>query len=444
MTEEIEEYDVLVVGAGIAGIEASLTLADAGYKVLLVEKQGSVGGHMALLSKVFPTLDCASCITTPKMASVLYHPNITLLTYSEVKGIERKGEADFRAEILEKSRYVHLDKCTGCSECEMACPVIVEDEFQFGLRGRKAAYIPFDIAVPKKSIIDIDNCIFCGACERACPTDAIDFTMLPKTRHIKVKSVILATGFKLFDPLQKPEFGYGKSSNVITSMEMDRLLAPTRPYNSLLRPSDGKEPAKIAYVFCVGSRDKTVGNPYCSQICCMYSIKQAQLIMGTLPLADVYMFYIDVRAYGKRFEEFYQQAVDMGTYFIKGRIKYIEENEDGEVVVKYEDMEDGGKLKEEAFDIVVLSVGLFPNPEVKKLFKNIELKTDFIGWIKPESYLENPVKTNIPGVFAAGCSIGPKDIPDTIVEANAAASQAMSYIDMHKILNETRKMIGGQ
>ena len=431
MSENIEEFDTLIIGAGIAGIEAALTLGDAGRNVLLVEESPTVGGKMAQLSKVFPTLDCSACIATPKMASVVYHPNVTLLSYSEIEEVLKHDEADFSAKILLKPKYVEWDDCTGCSLCEMACPVIVGDEYQYDMRGRKAIYIAFDIAVPKKTIVDIDNCIFCGACERACPTSAINFLQKPEIKNVRVKSVLLTTGFELFDASLKPNFGYEKSKNIITAMQMDRLLAPTRPYNAVLRPSDGKEPGKIAYLYCVGSRDKAAGNELCSQICCMYSIKQSQLILGALPLADVFSFYIDIRAQGKGFEEFYQQARDMGAFFIKGRIVYVDEEENGDVIVKYEDIEDGGKLKEESFDLVVLSIGLWPSISgINKVFKNVELETDPLGWIKCP--LCNPVETNVSGIFAAGCVTGPKDIPDTIVEANAAVSQCLAYMERQR------------
>ena len=426
------EFDALVIGGGIAGIEAALTLGDAGFKVLLVEKSPSVGGYMALLSKVFPTLDCASCIATPKMAAVNYHPNITLYTYSEVQEIIKNDDGSFTISVLKKPRYVDVSACTGCGDCERACPVIVPDEYQFNLRGRKAAYIAFDIAVPKKAVIDIDNCILCGACERACPAYAIDFTQEPEIVKAKVYSVIIATGFKLFPAELKPIWGFGKIKNVITAMQMDRILAPTGPYGGVLRPSDGMEPMKIAYILCVGSRDLKVDNPNCSQICCMYSIKQAQLILGAVPLADVTIFYIDIRAFGKGFEEFYQQAKDMGVFFIKGRAISIEELEDGSVKVRYEDMDDNSKIKEDTFDLVVLSVGILPNTEITKAFKNVKLELDPFKWINQPNVNSNPAETNIPGVFVAGTASGPKDIPDSIVSAAAAASQAMAYISQIK------------
>jgi len=431
MNGEPQEFDVLVIGGGIAGMEASLSLADMGYKVILVEKTPSIGGKMFLLSKVFPTLDCASCIVTPKMASTANHPNIKMLTYSEVQEIYKEGEGNFKVKILKKPRYVDLDACTGCGRCEEVCPVIVPKEYDYNLIGRKAAYIPFDTAVPKKAVIDIDNCILCGACERVCPADAIDFTQEPEILDVRVNAVILATGYRLFPAELKTQLGYGRYKNVITAMQMDRLLSPTRPYNAVLRPSDGKEPMNIAYILCVGSRDKEVNNPRCSQVCCMYSIKQAQLIMGALPLADITIFYMDIRAFGKGFEEFYKQAEAMGIRFIKGRVAKIEELENGDLLVKYEDVTEG-RLKEETFDLVVLAVGILPDPEIAKIFKNVKLELDDLGWIKQVDETGNPTATNIPGVFAAGCCIGPKDIPDSIVEANAAASQCAAYLSMIK------------
>ncbi|MDP4271390.1 MAG: FAD-dependent oxidoreductase, partial [Bacteroidota bacterium] len=305
-------YDVLVIGAGIAGEESALKLADMGYRVLLVEKEPSIGGKMILLSKVFPTLDCAACITTPKVSETARHPNITILTLTEVEEIVRDSKNRFSVTLKKKPRYVVEKDCTGCQECEKACPAIVNDQFQFNLTARKAVYIPFTIANPRVALIDINNCLLCGACEKACPSNCIDFSQTEEQLKITAKSVIVSTGFKLFDPIQIERYGFGRYKNVITSMQMERQLAPTRPFNNILRPSDGKVPDKIAYIFCTGSRDHTVGNPICSQVCCMYSTKQAQLLMGALPMADVSLYYINIRAFGKGFDEFYEQAKDMG------------------------------------------------------------------------------------------------------------------------------------
>ena len=420
-------YDVMVIGGGIAGMEASLTLADAGYNVLLVEKSPSIGGKMIELSKVFPTLDCSGCITTPKMAATANHPNITIMTYCELQEVYKEGEGKFKVKILQKPRYVKFDDCIGCQRCELACPTYVPKEYEYGLIGRKVAYIPFEMASPRKALIDLDNCAMCGRCERACPTNAIDFLQQPEVIEEEVKAIIIATGFKPFDACLKKEYGYGKYRNVIHALEMERLLAPSRPYNSVLRPSDGKIPDKIAYVLCVGSRDKSLGFPICSRVCCMYSTKQAILFTSALPLADVTIYYMDIRAFGKGFEEFYNMAEDMGIRFVKGKVAKITEKEDGNLIVRVENIDDG-TIEEEEYDMVVLSIGLTPNSEVVKAFKNVEIELDAFGFVKPVSENTNPVLTSVRGVFVAGCAAGPKDIPDSVAEANAAAVQCIDYL----------------
>ncbi len=422
------EYDVLVIGGGIAGQETALNLADMGFKVIMIEKEPSIGGKMILLSKVFPTLDCASCIATPKMSETMRHENIEVLSYSEVTSIERIDKK-FKVKILKKPKYVREDLCTGCQECEANCPVNVEDQFNFGLVGRRAVYIPFSTAIPKTAVIDIENCILCGVCERVCPANAIDFTQEPECYTLKVKAVVLATGFNLFPARRKPQYGFGKFPNVMDAMEMDRLLSPTRPYNAVVRPLDGKIPENIAYVLCTGSRDVSVGNPICSQICCMYSIKQAQLLMGALPLADITIYYIDIRAFGKGFEEFYQQAKDMGVQFVKGKVAKIEEiKETGNLIVRYEDMEGSGGVKEAEHDLVVLSVGMLANTGITSIFKYEDLELDEYNYVKQADALLSPAKTNLKGVFAAGTATGPKDIPDSILSAGAASAEVAAYI----------------
>ncbi len=425
------EYDALVIGAGIAGGETALNLANTGYKVLLVEKDHSLGGKMILLSKVFPTLDCAACITTPKVSEIARHKNITIFTESEVMNITKKSANSFIAQIKKKPRYVHVDDCTACQLCEQACPVNVRDEYQFGLVGRKAAHIPFSIANPKAAVIDIENCTLCGACERVCPTNCIDFTMETQYYELHTKTVVLATGFTLFDPIEIPRYGYGRYKNVITSMQMEREIAPTRPFNTVLRPGDGKVPDRIAYVLCAGSRDNTVGNPNCSQICCMYSIKQAQLLMGALPMADITIYYINIRSFGKGFEEFYQQAKGMGVEFVKGKIGEITEKDNGDLVLRYEDIKEG-VVKEAEHDMVVLSVGVKSNPTVSKLFDKESLKLDSQSFVAQKDLMGSPSKTSIEGVFVAGTASGPMDIPDSILSAGSASSEAISYLIQHQ------------
>lgn len=420
-------FDALIIGGGIAGGEAALNLANNGFKVLIIEKDLSIGGKMILLSKVFPTLDCSACITTPKVSEISRHPGITIFTGSEVKSIVRDGENDFIVNAIKEPRYVIAEECTACQLCEAACPVIVTDQYQYNLVGRKAAYIPFSIASPRVAAIDIENCTLCGACEKVCPPKCIDFTQETEEYEIRVKTVIIATGFNLFDPLKLPRYGFGTFKNVLTSMQMERQLAPTRPFNTILRPGDGKVPCKLAYVLCAGSRDDTVGNPICSQICCMYSIKQAQLLMGALPMADITVYYINIRSFGKGFEEFYEQAKGMGVNFIKGKIGKIREDEKGDLILRYEDINEN-KVKEATHDMVVLSVGVIANTDPLSMFIGDSLKSDPFNFVYQVDSLSNPARTNIKGVFVAGTASGPMDIPDSILSAGSASSEAISYL----------------
>ncbi len=426
MSDQTNNYDVLVVGGGIAGEETALNLANIGYKIIVVEKDLSIGGKMIHLSKVFPTLDCAACIATPKISETARHPNISIFTYSEVGEIEKISDNNFTAVLTEKPRYVTED-CTGCQLCEDACPVSVVDQFQYDLVGRKAIYIPFSIANPRIAAIDIENCILCGLCEKVCPGDYIDFTQETKRTQINIKSVVMATGYELFDPTIITRFGFGKFKNVVTAMQMERQLVPTRPFNSVLRPKDGKMPDNIAYVLCTGSRDVTVGNPICSQVCCMYSTKQAQLLMGSLPMADVTIYYIHIRAFGKGFCEFYTQTQGMGVEFIKGKVGKIDEAENGDLIVRYEDIE-SGKVKEAKHDLVVLANGILANKDYQTMFKNIKLEPDNFNYVKQVNDLSSPARTSIGGVFVAGTASGPMDIPDSILSAGAASAETASYL----------------
>ena len=427
-----KSFDVLVVGGGIAGQEAALNMGNLGYSVLLVEKDLSLGGKMLQLSKVFPTLDCAACIATPKVSETARHPNITVFTNSEVRGITRDTSGSFSGTLVKHPRYIDEKACTGCQDCEEACPVIVRDQYQYDLVGRKAAYIPFSIASPRIASIDLDSCILCGACERVCPADAVDFTQTEEEIRITADTVILATGFELFEPSNIERYNFKRLRNVITSMQMERQLVPTRPYNNVLRPGDGKMPDNIAYVLCAGSRDETMGNPICSQICCMYSIKQAQLVLGALPMADVTIYYIDIRAFGKGFEEFYTQTSDMGVEFVKGKIAEIEGEEDGDLILKYEDVA-SGRIREAEHDMVVLSVGVLANREPEGLFEGLDLELDDYGYVRQTDILSSPASTSIPGVFVAGTASAPMDIPDSISSAGAAAAEAAGYLAGRKM-----------
>jgi heterodisulfide reductase subunit A len=420
-------YDTIVIGGGIAGEEASLNLADMGFKVLLVEKDYSIGGKMIHLSKVFPTLDCAACISTPKMSETVRHPNITVMTYCEVRDLSRI-DGHYRGTVIKKPRYVVEEDCTGCQLCEDACPVNVKDQYQYDLVGRKAAYIPFSVASPRIAAIDIENCTLCGACEKVCPADCIDFTQKEVEVPITARSVIIATGYRLFDAETKKQYGYGRFKNVVHSMHMERQLVPTRPFNTVLRPGDGKVPDNIAYILCAGSRDHTMGNPLCSQVCCMYSIKQAQLVMGALPMADVTIYYMDIRAFGKGYEEFYNQTRGMGVEFVKSRVARISEKEDGNLILHYEDIENGGKPVEAEHDLVVLSVGLLPNTSFLEVFNGEKPLCNPYSYVEQSDELISPSLTSMEGVFVAGTASGPMDIPDTILSASNASAETANYL----------------
>lgn len=424
MTSSKLHVDTLVVGGGIAGMQASLDLADQGYQVALVEKNPSIGGKMIGLSKVFPTLDCASCITTPKMAAVAHHDNIRLFAYSEVQSVARNGDG-FVAQVLKKPRYVRIEDCTGCRSCEQACPIDLPDENEFGLGAHRAAYVPFATAVPQKALINIDHCIFCGKCIKACPTGAIDFSQKPESLEIEAETIILATGYKVTPLDAKKEYGEGKLRNVIDGLMMERLLAPTGPYGRVLRPSDGKQPDSIAYVQCAGSRDLTLGVPYCSRVCCMYAIKQAMLLSGALPLADITIYYMDIRTFGKGYEQFYQNAKAMGIEFVKGKVARITEDEDQNPVVRVELIDEGSRVVERTHDLVVLSVGMLPgwNPEA---VLGVPVAED--GFVENPAFNISPTVTAQPGIFATGTATGPMDIVDSIMAASAAAAEAAAYI----------------
>jgi heterodisulfide reductase subunit A len=417
--------DALVVGGGIAGMQAALDLADQGYHVALVEKEPSIGGKMIMLSKVFPTLDCCSCITTPKMSAVAHHDNITLLTYCEVQGIEENGGA-FRAQVLQKPRYVDVDACTGCRQCEYACPIDLPSAFDRELGAVRAIRVPFSTAVPQKAMIDLDNCLLCGKCERVCPTDAIDFTQGPESFEIEAGAVVLATGFELTPTDAKKEYGGGDLLNVVDALVLERLLAPTGPYGHVLRPSDGREPDSIAYVQCAGSRDKTLGVEYCSRVCCMYAIKQAMLLSGALPLADITIYYMDIRTFGKGYEQFYQNAKAMGIEFVKGKVAQITEDDDQNPVVRVEVIDEEAQVVERTHDLVVLSVGMLPGYNPEPLYA-VPTAADGFASI-PESNIR-PAVTDHPGIFVTGTAAGPMDIVDSIVLAGAAASEAAAYLE---------------
>jgi heterodisulfide reductase subunit A len=422
------QVDTLVVGGGIAGMQSSLDLADQGYQVALVERQPSIGGKMIGLSKVFPTLDCCSCITTPKMSAVAHHENIRLHTYCEVQSVTKNGRG-FHVQVLQKPRYIKEEDCSGCRSCELVCPLDLPDhENEFGRTAHRVVYVPFSTAVPQKAVLDIDYCLFCGKCLKACPTDAIDFTQQPEIFEIEAKSIVLATGFEVTPYDAKAEYGAGEFRNVIDGLMMERLLAPTGPYGRVLRPSDGKQPDSIAYVQCAGSRDETLGVPYCSRVCCMYAIKQAMLLSGALPLADITIYYMDIRSFGKGYEQFFQNAKAMGIEFVKGKVARITEDETQTPRVRVEMIDEGSKIVERAHDLIVLSVGMVPgfNPTAQY---GVPVAED--GFIEAPAQNLASTLTSQAGIFATGTATGPMDIVDTILTAGAVASETAAYLQAH-------------
>src|SRR5208283_4294598 len=373
---------VLVVGGGIAGIQASLDLANRGTKVYLVEKTPSIGGRMAQLDKTFPTLDCSICILAPKMIECLRHPNISLLTYSEVQHVEGE-DGNFTVKILRKPRYVEFSKCTGCGTCMEKCPVKVPNEFDMGLGKRKAIYMPFKQAVPLVATIDAEHCLYfsrkiCGVCQKVCPSNAINYNQKPEEIILNVASIILATGFDIFDPSAISEYGYGRFQNVLTSMEFERIICASGPTGGhLVRPSDGKEPRSVVFVQCVGSRNLHGRFPFCSSVCCVYATKESILVKEHSPQTQTYIMYIDMRAVGKGFQEFVDRArEEYGVKYIKAHPGgIVEDQATKNLQIHYEDTKSGEMKKLDA-DIVVLCPALIPKTENKRLAEEMGIELD--------------------------------------------------------------------
>ena len=422
-SKETQVFDTIVIGGGIAGLQTALDLGDQGFRVAIIEKDASIGGKMIRLSKVFPTLDCASCITTPKMSAAAHHENITVFTYCTLTSLKNE-DTGIKARVTQNPRYVDTGKCIGCRQCEYVCPVYVSNEEEGGFNARKAISIPFSTAIPQFPVMDIENCMLCGQCEKICPRDAIDYFQQPEDFTLLSKTAVIATGFDLLPVKGRAQYGNNEIPNVIDSLQMERILAPHGPYNRVLRPSDGMEPDSIAYVQCAGSRDKSMGVPYCSRVCCMYAIKQAMLLSGSLPLADIIIYYMDIRAFGKGYEQFYQNAKAMGIEFVKAKVARIDKGENGSVQVRYEN-QDGSGIATADHDLVVLSMGMIPgwNPDFV-----CPVSTDsdqFITSVKPKTA---PVITDVKGLFVAGAAAGPKDIVDTITESGSAAMEAAKFM----------------
>ncbi len=435
--------DTLIIGGGIAGIQASLEVANANKQVYLVEKTGTIGGHMAMFDKTFPTLDCAACILTPKMVEVAQHPKIDLLTYCEVKSVT--GEpGNYKVTILKKARRVDIAVCIGCGVCAEKCPSKVPSEFDAGTTMRKAIYIPFPQAVPNKYLIDEDNCRYvqedgkCGVCVKVCPAEnCINLDAKDEEIEITVGNIVVATGFQVFDAKRMEQFGYGKFPNVLTSLEFERLVNASGPTGGNLKfrtqdkkgnwvfEDQGKEPESIAIIHCIGSRDRNY-HKYCSRVCCMYSLKMAHLVKEKNPKAEVYEYYIDMRAFGKGYEEFYERIKEEGVHIIRGKTASIDQKKD-KLILRSEDMLNE-RIIEQDVDMVILSVGLEPRDEAKDFAGMLGISVDEEGWFKESNAIDDPVGTFTGGITIAGTCQGPKDIPDSVAQGAAAAAKVLESI----------------
>jgi heterodisulfide reductase subunit A len=434
----------LVVGGGIAGIQAALEIADSGHQVYLVEREPSIGGHMAQFDKTFPTLDCSACILTPKMVSVGSHPHITLFTWSEVEKVDGYV-GNFTVTVRKRARYVNTDLCTGCGVCLEKCPWKVKDEvFEAGLSNRKVIYTPFPQAVPKYPVIDRDNCVYfkkgtCRACEKFCPTGAIDFEQQDEIVTLPVGNIILATGYDLFDARRMPQYGYGRLPGVFTSLEFERLCNAAGPTNGNIVQRDGKTvPQTVGILHCVGSRDRNYNN-YCSVICCMQSLKFAHLVRERTG-ATVYNFYIDMRTPFKDYDEFYQRVLEEGTLFVRGKVAEVTDAarlpaEEGKLIIQVEDTLIG-KQRRIPVDMVILSAGLEPRRDAKEVAKRFGISCSAAGWYIEKHPKLDPVATMTEGVFIAGCVQGPKDIPASVAQGAAAAARVLGRIEQEEIALE--------
>ncbi len=423
---------VLVIGGGIAGIQSALDLAEAGAQVYLVEKQATIGGLMAVLDKNFPTLDCSICIEAPKMSEVDLHPNIQIISPAEV--IKVDGQVGhFRVLIRQETRFI-TDECTRCGDCTAVCPVVMPNEFDSGMAARKAIFTPIPQSIPGTYLVDIENCLNdppnympCDRCVQVCPPQSIDFLMPRETTiTIEVSAIILAVGYDMFDPRNMPEYGYGKHPDILTALEFERLVNSAGPTGGeIIRPSDGKHPDKILFVLCVGSRDHRYYH-YCSRFCCMYSIKHAYQALDH-GIEDVSVLYMDMRAFGKGFDGFWKRTEAEGATFLRGRPARISPNGNGGIQVLYEDTDRSARINAE-YDMVVLANAVAPQEGLVELAECLDIEVDQDGFIRVDEIQGGLVMTTRPGIYVAGCVSGPKDIPDSVSEASAAAALALSHL----------------
>ena len=440
--------ETLVIGAGVAGIETALRIASAGYKVHLVERTATIGGHMAMFDKTFPTLDCAACILTPKMVAVGQHENIDILNFSEVQTVTG-SPGDFRVRVLRRARRVDPDACVACHACRDVCPTRVPSEFDVGIVKRKAIYMAFPQAIPNSYVIDGDHCTWvqsegakCGACVKKCPKDAIHLDEEPRTIELSVGNIVVATGFDAFDATRIERYGYGQLPNVLTALEFERLTNASGPTGGkIVKRSprlnkrtkqeewvfdpEAPSPESVAIIHCVGSRDANF-NSHCSRVCCMYSLKFAHLVKEKLPDATCYQFYIDMRAFGKGYEEFFERIKDEGVFVVRGRSAKVEDRE-GRMVIRGEDIVHD-RIMEFPVDMVLLAVGLEPAKGARRLARTLGVDPANDGWFTELNYNSDPTATNRSGIHVAGVCQGPKDIPDTVAQASAVAARVLGSV----------------
>ncbi len=435
------EPTTMIVGGGIAGIQAALEIADAGYPVILVEREPSIGGHMAQLDKTFPTLDCSACILSPKMFDVGNHPNITMLTYSEVEQVDGYV-GNFDVTVRQKARKIVIEDCTGCGSCWEKCPKnVIDDVYEAGLGYRKAIYRPFPQAVPKYPVIDMDNCTYyrngkCRLCEKVCPTNAIDFEQEDEVVTYRVGNIVLATGYDQFDARRIPEYGYGRLPNVFTGLEFERMVNASGPTEGKITLRDGvTEPKSVAIIHCVGSRDKKY-NEYCSAVCCMYSLKFAHLVKERSG-AEVYNFYIDIRTPAKGYEEFYHKLLDEGVHFVRGRAAKVgsaasKPEEEGKLIVHVEDTLIG-EQRRIPVDMVVLSAAIEARHDATEVSHKFGISCSYDDFFIERHPKLDPMATMTDGIYLAGACQGPKDIPTSVAQGAGAAARILGIISKGQV-----------
>jgi len=440
---EIREVPVnpstLVVGGGVAGIQAALQIANSRHKVYLVEREPSIGGHMIQLDKTFPTLDCSACILSPNMSELGSHPYVELLAYSEVEEVSGYV-GNFKVRIRKKARYVDEEKCTGCGVCQEKCPSKVTSEFEMGLGQRKAIYIPFPQAVPNVPVIDRENCIYfqkgkCRACEKFCEAGAINFNDEDKLIEVEVGNIILATGFQTFDPTVAAQYGYGKFSDIITGLEFERLCNATGPTGGNIQLKDGSAPRSVAIVHCVGSRDENF-HEYCSRVCCMYALKHSHLIKEKTD-AEVYQIFTDIRCFGKDYEDFYGRVVGEGVNFVRGKVQQVvsangKGMDRGNLTITAKDP-DNGKVTQVFADMVILCAAIEPQQDTDEIAHIFSVSLDADGFFLEKHPKLDPVATRTDGIYVVGCCQSPKDIPDTVSQASAAAAKILAVVTKGKV-----------